>query len=113
MIKKAQLLIILALSFTTLFGQVDVPTGNWRVHLPYANAFELTETPTDLLVIAEYGSFLLSKKDASIKRISKIDGFSEVQMSVAKYNYEKNKHPLIRSIHFLFDFHEQAASCAK
>lgn len=90
MIRKAQLLLFSAFSFISLTAQVDIPTGNWRVHLPYSNAFELTETPTDLLVIAQYGSFLLNKKDASIRRISKIDGFSEVQMSVAKYNYQKN-----------------------
>lgn len=68
--------------------QIGVPTGNWRVHLPYQSAFELTETPQELVVIAEQGTFFLNKADASIKRISKIDGFSATKMSVAKYNQE-------------------------
>jgi hypothetical protein len=71
-------------------AQKSIPTGNWRVHVPYSNAFQLTETPTDLLVIARYGSFLLNKEDASIKRLSKVEGFSDVQMNVARYNYERN-----------------------
>jgi len=72
-----------------LIGQANIPTGGWRVHLPYANCTELTETPVNHLAIAELGSFYHNKKDGSIERLSKVQGFSEVAMAVAKYNFEK------------------------
>ena len=86
--KKVAHLILLTFLFQGVAEgqQLGIASGNWRVHLPYQSAFELTETPQELVVIAEEGTFFLSKEEGSIKRISKIDGFSATRMSVAKYN---------------------------
>jgi len=89
MIRKGILAIVLASISLAIYAQENIATGNWRVHLPYRNAFQLTETPTELWVLARYGTFTLNKQDGSIKRLSKVDGFSDVQMSVARYNTEK------------------------
>lgn len=84
--KKVILILFILLLSINGEAQGDIQTGFWRVHLPYKSAFELTETPTELIVIAEKGSFFLNKEDASIKRVSKIEGFSEVRMNKAKYD---------------------------
>lgn len=84
------LIFLLVCSINQVVGQGNIPTGQWRVHLPYQSAFELTETPNELIVIADKGSFFLSKRDASIRRVSKIDGFSEVRMNKAKFDPETN-----------------------
>ncbi len=71
-------------------AQVNIPTGQWRVHLPYQSTFELTETPNELLAIAQYGSFTLNKKDGSVTRLSKVQGYAEAAMQTAAYNFDLN-----------------------
>jgi len=89
MFRKIFTLILFFLCALYSIGQANIPTGGWRVHLPYANCTELTETPENHLAIAEFGSFYHNKKDGSIERLSKVQGFSEVSMAVAKYNFDK------------------------
>jgi hypothetical protein len=66
-------------------GDADIPFGSWRVHVPYADCKHLAETPERILAASENGLFSVGKADGEIRRLSAVDGFSDVGIAFMDY----------------------------
>ncbi len=69
------------------------PIGQWRTHLPYENAFAITETGSDIFCATKGGLFSFGKADKELKTYSTIDGFADV--NVAKIAANTNREEVI------------------
>ncbi|MCB9240036.1 MAG: hypothetical protein H6608_02800 [Flavobacteriales bacterium] len=83
------------LFFLLLFGfflgfiseaQIDVGIRQWRIHLPYNGVYSIAETPVYLYVGAERGFYRFHKKSGETEIFSKVNGFSDVEVSKLKYH---------------------------
>ncbi|WP_192823152.1 hypothetical protein [Rufibacter sp. LB8] len=75
----------LLLAFTAM-GQSALPLGSWSLHAPNNRAKALAETKTSVYVATEDGFFRLIKSDNTVQTLSKIDGFSDVNLSTLAYD---------------------------
>lgn len=83
------ILLILA-PFARLSAQGDIPVGTWRTHLSYQH-LEYLAIAKDKIYAAGNNAFLVfDKEDNSISRLSKISGFSDVDITALVYNEEKD-----------------------
>lgn len=62
--------------------------GGWRIHLPYNAVFSITESPERLFIGAERGFYSFHKKSGEIELYSKVNGFSDVEVSKVSYHKE-------------------------
>lgn len=75
------LLISLLLFLTqTAFSQ-GVGIGKWREHLPYHQVIHVAETGSLIYAATPYSIFSYNKEDASITRLNKINGLSDIGVS--------------------------------
>ncbi|MFT7590801.1 MAG: hypothetical protein ACI9UJ_000717, partial [bacterium] len=85
----SRLLILLFCVFTaiTTYAQkVEVPIGEWRIHLPYNAVNSIAESPNFLYVGAERGFYSYHKKSGEMALYSKVNGFSDVEVQKLKYH---------------------------
>ncbi len=59
-----------------------VGIGQWREHLPYQNVISIAELGDLIYAATPYSLFSYSRTDASISRLSKVNGLSDVNISV-------------------------------
>lgn len=79
---KPLLLPICILFFATLNSTAQVGVGQWREHLPYQNVISIAELGDLIYAATPYSLFYYNRKDASISRLSKVNGLSDVNISV-------------------------------
>ena len=92
MIFKSLITLIIALfSGLIIHAQGMVPIGDWREHLPYYQATTLTKGPGKIYCSTPFSFFSVDVKDNSIDRFSKINGLSEVGISVIEYDTKTDK----------------------
>lgn len=74
-------------SFGLLSAQdnADISFGTWRVHVPYADCKHVAETRDHILAASENGLFSVGKSDGEIRRLSPVDGFSDVGIAYMDY----------------------------
>jgi len=84
-LKKTLIPLFLFLAGTS-FAQIDVGIRQWRIHLPYNAVHSITETPTHLYIGAERGFYNFDKKSGETEIFSKVNGFSDVEVSKLKYH---------------------------
>lgn len=79
-----------AISSLFLFNQSvsaqDIAVGTWRTHFSYYNAQIIEVSPDKIFCAAENGLFSIDLDDNSIRKLSKIDGLSDVGISAMKYD---------------------------
>jgi hypothetical protein len=80
------LLPIFLLCFYCLQSQNDLALGQWRSYLPYANANYVTQGPSNVYFATEWSILMIPKFGTEFRRVSKVDGLSDVGISVIKYN---------------------------
>lgn len=69
------------------FGQNQVPAiGQWREHLPYANAIDVTASSNKIYTATQYSIYSVDLTTNEVQRISKVSGLSETGVSTIKYN---------------------------
>jgi TSS9, PorZ, N-terminal beta-propeller domain/Two component regulator propeller len=87
-IKLLKNLIVLILIFlnSIAVGQIDVGIRQWRIHLPYNAVHSIAETPTHLFIGSERGFYTFHKKSGETEIFSKVNGFSDVEVSKLKYH---------------------------
>ncbi len=68
----------------------DIPVGTWRTHFSYNNGRILEKTSDKIFCAVENGLFSVDLSDNSIRKLSKIDGLSDVGVSAMKYNSDEN-----------------------
>lgn len=66
-------------------AQEDIPIGTWRMHLSYTSVQNIEVADNVIYAASQGGLFALDKDDYSIRSFSKLDGFSDVNISALKY----------------------------
>ena len=81
-VKMRKLVLILGILLPAfVYAQVDIPIGDWRTHFSYWNGKALAAGPSVVYCASGNGFFSVDRSDLSITRLSKIDGFSDVNLS--------------------------------
>jgi streptogramin lyase len=68
----------------------NLPLGSWREHLSYTQARFVVNTGNRIYCATEQAIFYIDLSDNSIHRISKINGLSDVGISLMDYNASQN-----------------------
>lgn len=68
------------------YAQIDVGIRQWRIHLPYNAVHSIAETSTHLYIGSERGFYNFHKKSGETQIFSKVNGFSDVEVSKLKYH---------------------------
>ena len=79
-----------ALIFTLLFYSIgiypqNIPIGQWRAHLPFVKGQSVTDAGSKIFCAAEDALFSYNKEDNSLTSYSKINGLSDIGISVIRY----------------------------
>ncbi len=77
-------LLVSVFSLSALHGQL--PTGQWRVHLPYHNGQRVVSTPTKVYCLADNNLFYYNKQDESINHLSTVQGLSDIDVTSVDYD---------------------------
>jgi hypothetical protein len=67
----------------------NIAVNQWRVHLPYRNVITVTEGDNKVYAASREGMFVYNMADGSVERMSKTNGFSDVEISVLRYYADK------------------------
>jgi hypothetical protein len=87
----AFLFIVSATSAAAQTNEVaGVGIGQWRMHTPYNSGIGVAEGGGRVYCAARYGLFSYSKSDGAIERLSRINGLSDFNVSVLRYNPQLN-----------------------
>lgn len=68
----------------------DIAVGTWRTHFSYMDAQHLAVTPNKLFCASENGLFSRDLASGETRKLSKIDGLSDVGVSALAYNENAN-----------------------
>ncbi len=72
-----------------IWGQ-DLGIGTWRTHFSYRDARIIQVTPEKIFCAAKNGLFSREISSGSLRRLSKIDGLSDIGISAMKYDPSNN-----------------------
>ena len=80
-------LIIFCFGWIDSIAQVgsDIPLGTWRTHLSYTAVKNVEVSATRIFAASQGGLFELDRSDLSLRSYSKLDGFSDVNISAMRY----------------------------
>lgn len=79
------LLLLLILPFFA-FSQNDLAIGQWKSHLPYRKAIDVTQSQEKIYYATEWSVLALDKTDFSVEFFSKVNRLSNVGVERVKYN---------------------------
>lgn len=88
--KKSSLLFFLLFIVSFLPAQ-HVPIGGWQEHLSYRNGQSVAEGNGLVYCLTTSGIFSLKKSDNSLSRYSKVNGLSDVEGVVVRFNSHNGK----------------------
>lgn len=66
----------------------NIPIGYWRDHLPYNECIDIVKADNTIYCATPYSMFSYNLDDNSIKRITKINGLSDIGISKIAYSGE-------------------------
>ncbi len=67
-------------------AQEGVGIGNWRTHMPYGNVIDVELLGSKVYAATNYELFTYDKDDGSIQILNKINGLSDIGISVIRRN---------------------------
>lgn len=82
---KYRLIILFVLLLKKGEAQLQ-PIGEWREHLPYNSAIDITADENKIYCATPYSLFTVDTRDNSIERLSRITGLSETGISAIQYD---------------------------
>ena len=82
--KKGIFSIILFFIVKTIIAQIGV--GEWRDHLPFNYAIDVTQSSKKIYIASEYGVFSYNKSTHSIEKFTKVNKLSDVGISAIEYS---------------------------
>lgn len=82
--------VLLFLSAFSAYAQVPA-IGQWRDHFPYADAVEVTYTPSKVFAATNTAVFYLDLEDHSLNRLTKINVLSDIGISAMIYDAATNQ----------------------
>ena len=68
------------------YSQVEI--GQWRTHMPYSQAFWVTEAGERIYCATRGGLFYYDKSDNTVNKFTRVDGLSDVEISCINYSGE-------------------------
>jgi hypothetical protein len=87
---KYWIIIVFVLLFKIANTQLQ-PIGEWREHLPYNSAIDVTADDNTIYCATPYSLFSVDTRDNSIDRMSKVSGLSETGISAIQYDAVNKK----------------------
>ncbi|MCZ2458643.1 MAG: T9SS type A sorting domain-containing protein [Chitinophagales bacterium] len=87
---KYVILILSVILSQTGLAQLQ-PIGEWREHLPYNSAIDVTADENMVYCATPYSLFTVDTKDNSIERLSRVTGLSETGVSAIQYDMVNKK----------------------
>ena len=73
------------ISMGILFAQTDLKIYQWKSHLPYATGESITQSSTKVYFATPFSIFSVDKEEQSLDFLTKVEGLSDIKMSVLKY----------------------------
>lgn len=70
----------------TSMAQTDLAIGQWKSHLPFSNGQYLTQSDDKVYFATKYAVLEVDKEERSIRRMTKVEGLSDVGVNLVKYN---------------------------
>lgn len=64
----------------------QIPIGHWRDHLPYNRTIKVVDDGKTIYCATPYSIFTYDKSDQSVRRISKLNGLSDIGISSMAFN---------------------------
>jgi len=86
-IRSYLIILVGTLLFNFAYAQ-DIGIGEWRDHLPYYKCISVTEVENKIYAATPYSLFYFDQADNMIQRLSKVNGLSDIGVSVINYNTE-------------------------
>ncbi len=74
----------------TTSAQTDLAIGQWREHLPFHVGSSVTQSKDKVIFATPYALLYVDKADRALQRITKVEGLSEVGVSLVSYNYQSD-----------------------
>ncbi|MBI5916439.1 MAG: hypothetical protein HY842_13765 [Bacteroidetes bacterium] len=71
-------------------GQSDLAIGQWKSHLPFSSGLYVTQSADKIYYATRFALLIVDKQERSIERMTKVEGLSNVGVSLVKYNRESN-----------------------
>lgn len=84
-LKSLYLITFVSLCFHVA-AQEGVGIGNWRTHMPYGNVIDVELLGSKVYAATNYELFTYDKDDGSIQILNKINGLSDIGISVIRRN---------------------------
>ena len=79
-------LLLLLFLHISVFSQNELAIGQWKSHLPYRKAVDVTQSQEKIYYATEWSVLALDKSDFSVEFFSKVNGLSNVGVERIKYN---------------------------
>ena len=70
------------------FGQSDLAIGQWKSHLPFSSALYVAQSDDKIYYATRYAVLEVDKQERSVRRMTKVEGLSDVGVNLVKYNRE-------------------------
>ena len=84
---KCTIILILTIVSTFAVAQQSLqPVGEWREHLPYQSAIDVTAGDNKIYAATPHSLFSVDLNENSVERLSKITGLSETGVSAIQYD---------------------------
>lgn len=79
-------LVIIQIFFVSICQAQDLPLGSWRVHLPYLRGTKVEEAGSKIYCVADKGLFYYEKQENELRRLSKVEGLSDNDITIVRYD---------------------------
>lgn len=91
-IKKTSIVLLFFVTIVNKANSQDIPIGYWRDHLPYNKCIDVVKADEKIYCATPYSMFSYNLDDNSLKRITKINGLSDIGISKIAYS---DKHEML------------------
>jgi Two component regulator propeller len=71
-------------------AQSDLAIGQWKSHLPFSSGLYVTQSAEKIYYATRYAVLEVDKEERSVRRMTKVEGLSDVGVSLLKYNEESS-----------------------
>lgn len=83
---RPSLIAFLVFLAVNAFGQSDLAIGQWKSHLPFSNGLYVTQSAEKIYYATRFAILEVDKQERSVRRMTKVEGLSDVGVSLVKYN---------------------------
>lgn len=71
-------------------AQADLAIGQWKSHLPFHEGIYVTQSDDKIYYATQYALLIIDKADRALQRMTKVEGLSQVGLSIVKYNRQSD-----------------------